>query len=101
MTNDDVRLAQQRIAEMREISRGALDLATTPTPAAAAGRVVSWRVGFRALDRVTGREGEVSNVVTSDDGQPARVYIRFDDGGAAVRLASDLVARPRPPAARS
>lgn len=100
MTNDDVRRAQQRIQDIRQVTRDAIDAATQPATVSAPFNNAGLYPGRRVLDRISGREGEVLNVVVSGSTTPTRVYVRLDDGGAIVRLATDLVGRPTPPAAR-
>jgi hypothetical protein len=100
MTNEDVRRAQQRIADMRDV-RGRELAASAAPPRAPGGRVgAPVAVGDRVLDLRGGREGEVFDVLPADRARSVRVCVRFDDGGTSIGPASDLVARPKPPEAR-
>jgi hypothetical protein len=100
MTNDDVRRAQQRIADAREQSRAAID-AGAPAPAPAQDRNgAPFVVGDRVLNLRGGAEGEVDRVEVADRSGVAWIWVRFDDGSRSRLTATDLLARPTPPAPR-
>jgi hypothetical protein len=101
MTNDDVRRAQQRIADIREVFAQDMAGAGRPPITAAARLGAPFAVGDRVFDRRSGREGEVIDVRTVDRTGAVSVWVTFDDGGHFVGPAGDLIARPRPPAARA
>jgi hypothetical protein len=100
MTNDEVRRAQQRIADAKLARRADLDAAARP-PVSAADRVgAPYRAGDRVLDLPSGREGIVDRVGAPDRTGDVMVSVRFDDGALGIRQPADLLARPRPPSSR-
>lgn len=101
MTNDDVRRAQQRIADIRNGYSQEAAGAVRPPITAAARLGAPFAVGDRVFDRRSGREGEVIDVRTADRTGAVSVWVTFDDGGHYVGPADELLARPRPPAARA
>lgn len=101
MTNDELRRVSARIADARMARRADMDPAapaTTPSGERVGG---PFTVGDRVMDMQSGREGEVSNVLSADRDGIAWIYVRFDDGGASITRPGQLLARPRPPAGRS
>lgn len=100
MTNDEVRRAQQRIADARLARRREDEAsAAAPSSAAAAG-ARPFASGDRVLDLRSGREGEIADVGPADRTGAVLFSIRYDDGSRGLRDSADLMARPKPPAAR-
>lgn len=101
MTNDELRRAQQRIADARAQRRADVGADARP-PAPTMERLAGlFTVGDRVLDLRTGREGDVDAVGLPVGTRPAPIAVRYDDGERAQREPADLLARPRPPAGRS
>lgn len=100
MTNDELRRVTQRIADARDTTRRALDASAAPARTATDRIGASFAVGDRVLDLRGGREGEVADVRPADRDGAAGVWVRYDDDSRALRTADDLIARPKPPAAR-
>jgi hypothetical protein len=100
MTNEDVRRAQQRIADIRNGYSQEVVGAVRPPISAAARLGAPFVVGDRVLERSGGREGDVIDVRVANQSGAIYVWVRFDDGGQFVGPSGDLIPRPRPPAAR-
>lgn len=99
MTNDEVRRAQQRIADQREQRRAGLAPSAPSTAAPANGVGGPFVVGDRVMDLRGGREGVVYALRSSGQDSAASVSIQFDDGSFGWRDPLDLLARPRRPGA--
>jgi hypothetical protein len=100
MTNDEVRRAQQRIADARVARRREDEAIAVAAPNAVAGVARPFESGDRVLDLRSGREGEISDVSPPDRSGAVLVGVRFDDGSRGLRDVADLMARPKRPAAR-
>jgi hypothetical protein len=100
MTNDEVRRAQQRIADARLARRREDEAIAAAAPSGVAGVARPFEVGDRVLDLRSGREGEISEVTPADRTGAVLVWVRFDDGTPGLRDVADLMGRPKRPAAR-
>lgn len=101
MANDELRRTLTRITDARD-ARRAVDLgaASAAAPTSAAARA-AFTVGDRVFDVASGREGSVTRVGAADNIGRTPIDVVLDGGAAVARLARDLIARPRRPAARS
>lgn len=99
MTNDEVRRAQQRIADAQIARRMELREPERVT-GADVGRVGGpFTVGDRVMDLRGGREGVVYALASPGQDSAGRVSVHFDDGSFGWRDPLDLLARPRRPGA--
>lgn len=99
MTDDERRNAQQRIADTRAQIRRELDTPASPARTAADRIGAAFAVGDRVLNLQGGLEGEVDDVRPADRDGLAWIWVRYDDRSRSAVRASDLIARPKPPAA--
>lgn len=100
MTNDELRRATQRLNDLREDTRRAVDDAAPASTPSSARVSLSFVQGDRVLDLRGGREGEVVDVGQANNTGQQLLRVKFDDGAYGLRDASDLVRRPSPPAGR-
>jgi hypothetical protein len=99
VTDDERRNAQQRIADTRAQIRRELDTRATPSRSATDRIGAPFAVGDRVLNIRGGLEGEVDDVRPTGSDGSAWIWVRYDDGARSALRATDLIARPRPPAA--
>jgi hypothetical protein len=100
MTNDEVRRAQQLIADARVARRREDDTIAASAPSGVAGVARPFESGDRVLDLRSGKEGEISDVSPPDRTGAVLVGVLFDDGSRGLRDVADLMGRPKRPAAR-
>jgi hypothetical protein len=89
-----------RIADARMARRADEMGAAAPSAAPPSARDGVSVIGDRVLDVATGLGGEVLDVGRVDNLGRTPITVRLDDNTRVTRLARDLIARPRRPAAR-